>query len=72
MRYIQLLFAATYVLASPLDPGTQGAIDRFKPGDEVLPDDLLTKELMLKYKPTLQVVDSCLPQIAVDAQGNTP
>jgi hypothetical protein len=38
--------------------------------DETVPDTTIG-ELMLKWKPTLYVVDGCVPFPAVDEDGNT-
>ncbi|KAL6161157.1 hypothetical protein ACJQWK_08970 [Exserohilum turcicum] len=69
---IQLLAAASVVLASPVSLGSRDVIDHDKVVGfpETVPAGLVG-QLMLKYKPYLKVFNGCVPFPAVDAQGNT-
>ncbi|EDU43641.1 necrosis-and ethylene-inducing protein 1 precursor [Pyrenophora tritici-repentis] len=69
---IQLLAAASIVLASPLALNTRTLVnhDAVVGFPEAVPGTLSGK-LMLRHKPYLKVFNGCVPFPAVDAAGNT-
>lgn len=67
MRYVNLLIAAASCILADQDPFYKP----FKPENESLPYDGFTRDLMLNYKPLLEVVQGCNPDVAVNAAGET-
>ena len=69
---VQLLAAASIVLASPVTLNTRAVIahDAVVGFPETVPSGI-AGQLMLKYKPFLKVFNGCVPFPAVNAAGDT-
>nr|UUL59826.1 Nep1-like protein 2 [Alternaria brassicae] len=69
---LQLLAAASVVLASPLNLESRAVISHSAVVGfpETVPSGIVG-QLMLKYKPFLQIVNGCVPFPAVNAAGDT-
>ncbi|KAL1798960.1 hypothetical protein ACET3X_002997 [Alternaria dauci] len=69
---VQLLAAASVVLASPVQLQSRAVInhDAVVGFPQTVPSGI-TGQLMLKYKPFLKVVNGCVPFPAVNAAGDT-
>jgi hypothetical protein len=69
---VQLLAAATVVLASPVSLNSRAVIahDAVDGFSQAVPSGI-TGTLMLKYKPYLKVYNGCVPFPAVNAAGDT-